>query len=84
MAFCGGFGILWYEKIYSRIGIFMESKLIVFSLIPPLLFHVVSFYCSLVEILMKVIFKIPFSKISLLNKALFSRPVLCLSDANPE
>ena len=82
-AFCGGFGILWYKKIYSLIVVFMESKLIVFSLMSPLLFHTVSFYSPLVEILIKVIFKSPFSKICLKQGFIF-RPVFSISNAKPE
>lgn len=76
----------WYsvvQKIYSLIVVFMESKLTVFSLMPPLFFHLLSFYYPLVEILIKVIFKSPFSKICLKQGFIF-RPVLSISNANPE
>lgn len=68
------------QKIYSFIVVFMESKLIVFSLMSPLLFHTVSFYSPLVEILIKVIFKSPFSNICLKQGFIF-RPVLSISNA---
>ena len=64
----------WYsvvQKIYSLIIVFMESQLTVFSLMPPLSFHRLSFYYPLVEILIKVIFKSPFSKICLKQRGLF-------------
>lgn len=84
VAVCSGFGILGNKKYNPLQAIFMEIELMVFSLISPLLFHSLSFHSLLVGILMNVIFKSPFGKISLLNKALFSRLAPYIPNANPE
>lgn len=57
----------WYsmdQKIKSLTGVFMESELMVFSLIPCFDFPHGVFLFSIGGILMKIIFKAPSAKIS--------------------
>ena len=84
-------GCLWWfwypreQKIESLIGYIygnlVDGVLFDFSFAFS---HSLSFHSLLVGILMNVIFKSPFGKISLLNKALFSRLAPYIPNANPE